>query len=713
MATPRTVKAENLVSGAEQLFNYAHEIAHGQPAVFTKDKKPKKNSQEEKHSFFDRSVLIVDNNADINVYPTLDAAHPADPKNQLTIGDLHGNALKLIYVLIKQNVLKMKSEAYAQLLEIYNKKLTDVTLIDLKKFKTILEQAEVQAVGTVRLIGDELAGRGRNDYFTLQIIDFLQRNGISIEILISNHGYEFINVYEKSYKIDGLFCSKRLQYEQAASMYAVHQFLTDKWIDKENELDPLIKKAYQPQLRALSYTLSEDNQSITIYSHAVIDLKVVQALVNKLNNLKSENEPKIEYQDDTAINLAKTIDSINIAFQCRVKTNRVHELYDERALLEHYQHRIGTSVDGMPDFNYFPFEFLIWNEDSNLDRPERHSQYGYHIDFVHGSFYKAPELANDFNLVDLLGQPSRTNRFNQNHPKYCSLFSQQQPAPRVELLAENEMRLHMDSNRQQQLREQVLLPDHNELQELEQNNQQQPQMQLMESAVFSGEYELQELEQKKQQQLYMQLGKQQQLLKPALFSVQFEQKDQQQLYMQLSEQQQLQGRVVLPFENELQELQQTEQQRYSSLRPKFSINQSSLNNLFTQIKNLRTFVLTQDSILNETDIGTFYTLAGKLLDSAQKAKDINSENDLATFKIEFEHQLHSRDELLGKYFSVLKPLIANILIALTGLGLIVIAARLAYTKYTLGKCSFFFDRTPEQQKIDCIGVALKNLHATK
>ena len=48
--------------------------------------------------------LIV-SDADLYKEPGSDHNHPCDPSNQLTIGDLHGNALKLIYFLLRQKFL--------------------------------------------------------------------------------------------------------------------------------------------------------------------------------------------------------------------------------------------------------------------------------------------------------------------------------------------------------------------------------------------------------------------------------------------------------------------------------------------------------------------------------------------------------------------------------------------------------------------------------
>jgi len=114
---------------------------------------------------------------DLKCHPEPDLKHPADPRNQLTIGDLHGNALTFIHFLIKQNVLVLKnSKDYDDLVRIYSDGFTDIMtkapdskgvpetpeLIakykrDVDLFKKILSEATViPDSGTVRLIGDEV-----------------------------------------------------------------------------------------------------------------------------------------------------------------------------------------------------------------------------------------------------------------------------------------------------------------------------------------------------------------------------------------------------------------------------------------------------------------------------------------------------------------------------------------------------------------------------
>lgn len=347
--------------------------------------------------------LIV-SDADLYKEPGSDHNHPCDPSNQLTIGDLHGNALKLIYFLLRQNVLRLPApDDYAKLVAIYRK--NQLTAEDLACFEVILASMEVNPVGTVRLIGDELADRGQNDYLTLKVIDLLRRKGVSVEILLSNHSAEFIAAYETTKK----FNSYNLNYGDARSMYALGKLIKDGIVSQE-EVFSLIDNCYKPFLRALSYTLSQDKTKITIYSHAAIDLCTIEQLTKVLG---------VDYRDDEIEDLARTIDSINSKFYNYVKNNKAHTLY--------LRLRTAQGKDALVlkhDEN--PFVFLMWNRRyTAINRPAKYKNYS--LNFVHGHDDAEESHENIYNLDNLLGK----NEFFVNG-EYTIHFSQDNPAPILE-----------------------------------------------------------------------------------------------------------------------------------------------------------------------------------------------------------------------------------------------------------------------------------------
>src|SRR3990167_9276316 len=122
-----------------------------------------------------RTLQLITNDVDIHSYPKIEERLALQKGDELTIGDLHGNALKLTYFLIRHQILDVDEKNYRDLVKIYDKKPDDLTAKDLEKFNAILENSRVNpGMGTIRLIGDVLADRGSNDYFTLEILGKLQ-----------------------------------------------------------------------------------------------------------------------------------------------------------------------------------------------------------------------------------------------------------------------------------------------------------------------------------------------------------------------------------------------------------------------------------------------------------------------------------------------------------------------------------------------------------
>ena len=175
-------------------------------------------------------VIIENNDSDIKICPQEE--RPVDPDVQYSIGDLHGSSQKLIYFLIQVGLLEMDEINYKKMVDLYEKwgyQLLSVVvykqqqnqakfnildmkkeelLSDLNQFKEILASAKVKGGPQhplIRLIGDEMADRGHNDYFTLLILEKLQQNHVPYEIITSNHGAEFMAAYERDTDFDEHF----------------------------------------------------------------------------------------------------------------------------------------------------------------------------------------------------------------------------------------------------------------------------------------------------------------------------------------------------------------------------------------------------------------------------------------------------------------------------------------------------------------------------
>lgn len=69
------------------------------------------------------------------------------------------------------------------------------------------------------------------------------------------------------------------------------------------------------------------------------------------------------------------------------------------------------------------------------------------------------------------------------------------------------------------------------------------------------------------------------------------------------------------------------------------------------------------------------------------------QRDFTKFESNFSELLHSKDEEMSAYRFALGTIIANIAIALTGIGLLLMAGKLVYSKVTEGRALFFFQKS--------------------
>lgn len=323
---------------------------------------------------------------DIYQLPSINISKKGSVAIQITIGDLHGNSMKLMFMLITHGIASNINESdYSKLVEIYLTPTRNLTKEHIDEFNQILSKIEFSTDSLIRLIGDELADRGSNDYFTLKILEKLYENNVPVEIIASNHSIEFILACEKQDN----FYTPILNYKYASSMENL-QYLVNKEIVTREEILTIANSNYKPTLRAISYSLNENQKEITIYSHAGIGLNTIEYLAQKL---------EVEYIDTSARELAQTIDNINLRFQQHVQNNTVHTLYPSKKM------EAGSENEYLINES---FEFILWNRDyTHIFRPEIH--YDYHVNFVHGHDPSENTRNNIYNLDNSLGKSDINN----------------------------------------------------------------------------------------------------------------------------------------------------------------------------------------------------------------------------------------------------------------------------------------------------------------
>lgn len=318
----------------------------------------------------------IEKNVDIYQYPLVQPTGASE----ITIGDLHANAILFLFFLHSNGVIDITAADYQKLVDIYQKPKHSKE--DIQQFNQIIDGLEIKEKTLVRLIGDEICDRGQNDYFIFKILNKLKKEKVPVEIMLSNHGIEFLIPYEQGQE---LYAPNIGFAGQSRSLDNLRELIASGVIDKA-EVDELVENTYLPSLKLISYSLT--GKDITIYSHAGIGLEVIESLAKKFK------DDGVVYKDDTVEDLAKTIDAINSAFAKHVKAGTVHTL------------PVNLTNPYAPEED--PITFLLWNRSyDNLNRNKEHK--GYNIYYAHGHDSGEPSHDNIINLDSPLGKGLAAN----------------------------------------------------------------------------------------------------------------------------------------------------------------------------------------------------------------------------------------------------------------------------------------------------------------
>jgi hypothetical protein len=316
----------------------------------------------------------------------------ADGCQDHVLGDLHSNYMKFIHFLIRKNILSFNHEDDYE--KLYKE---DRTAYFIKRFA---ENAQINQERLLKnkiiLIGDELADRGKDDTLILFIILSMGFSNNVMDILLSNHGLEFLKWYEAEKKGRANIVRKFLNAFTAeffppstlSHVYKLSLITLQNHLENDPDLwdviEELVETFYKPCLKLFSYSLNKDADGksiITLYAHADFGLnqiersseQKIEGVVEFFNKSRPPNEPPIIFDDSTAEALAKTIDDINHVFQTRyVKPDRVSSL-----------------IPNIDD-NINPINNLIWSRKhgpTHLNQPHEHK--GYKI--FYGSGHDTPK----------------------------------------------------------------------------------------------------------------------------------------------------------------------------------------------------------------------------------------------------------------------------------------------------------------------------------
>ncbi|MCP3965196.1 MAG: hypothetical protein GY750_01150 [Lentisphaerae bacterium] len=273
----------------------------------------------------------------------------------LAVGDLHGNAYKLYYLLLSNGYCFSKQSTQLKIYRAYHSR-------NYKAFeeglKTTLFNKHVCRHKKLILLGDTLCDRGRSDYMTLLLFEKIAQHGVNLSIVISNHDMEFIYTWSNNYDSIGgsvdLSCVKSFDYKKLPDAASKANF------------DRITTSVYMPRLKVieLDYT---DGETI-VYSHTSFNMQALRKI----------------YSHTVAGRGYMTL--TKFPAMVRAVNNELQKSFQYRA--EAFQHLRKIGV-----------EALTWNRDLSQKLPNGYIHvFGHNLD-------KAPPGDNQYNLDSPLGQP--------------------------------------------------------------------------------------------------------------------------------------------------------------------------------------------------------------------------------------------------------------------------------------------------------------------
>lgn len=330
------------------------------------------------------SFILKNQEVELYRYPEVEAI--SETTTEITLGDLHANPIVLLNRLIAYGIIELREESYEELLDFYYAiPEMDQDRNNLIRYHELIDEIIfLKPKIRIRLIGDETGDRGLNDYLMLKLFEKFDHAGVNLEILYSNHGFEFLAAVE-TFK-DGrlaqwseenlLFLSQPTIARSLVNMVR----LVRKGIVSQEEINRLVKRHYLPNLVLIGYSFEKGTENLTIYSHAPIGLNTIYKLADKFG---------VHCHHDSNRHLKSCFDAINLSFGISVAFDQDFMKY----------------VRGVP-FDTDPLIQCLWNRDySQLERPVEHG--GFQIRYVHGHDNDDPQATLEgpiFNLDGPLGK---------------------------------------------------------------------------------------------------------------------------------------------------------------------------------------------------------------------------------------------------------------------------------------------------------------------
>jgi hypothetical protein len=305
--------------------------------------------------------LIKEGNVDLRVWPGA-SARPFDSNKELIIGDLHANALKLIYHLIKEGCAELSKIDYDIFNEIYHafhpaddylkiytkiknklgispteaaklaflelEKNTDKYQAMLDTAQGIVNQLKLKPGIKLVLIGDEKGDRGSIDTLIDMIIEKIDAPDNEITILYSNHSAECIKAYKNGFKVKEIinpenmeifeYNNSRMSFTYSRSLHNAGM-LVKLGVKTRQELLEFTEKHYLPNLKIVAISADVENKSGLLLTHAPVPFSIVKDLADFFG---------VNYRDSSLNKLCMTVLHINKKFSRYVIKQDVLNTYD-------------------------------------------------------------------------------------------------------------------------------------------------------------------------------------------------------------------------------------------------------------------------------------------------------------------------------------------------------------------------------------------------
>lgn len=306
--------------------------------------------------------LLLDNTED-NIEESPTRILPA--AKVYTLGDLHANTLKLLHFLLISQTVEWVCEGSETPKELYTRfaNLYYLNSPEFAHLQRLIQKLKLKENPPfIRLIGDELADRGRNDLYTLYLLDHLSNQGLKYDCCFSNHTSYFFGVFHNYITFHTIPNRVDETYHSIVALYAhlKHKF-------EPSEFHQLVVN-HLSHLTIISYGLIPSG--IIQYTHAPTSHHIAKYLAKKLHTF---------YTDTTPEALAFSIELINDEFQKKMKNGTWRALFNMGAIKKLARFEYISEEE-------YPFECCIWNRCYHLlDRSPITNGYSHYSLYGHDS----------------------------------------------------------------------------------------------------------------------------------------------------------------------------------------------------------------------------------------------------------------------------------------------------------------------------------------